>query len=407
MGRSNHSIFVRLQQNAGLSFDEAIELIGVSRSTAYRYRAGTSRPSAAAVKLLEETAARRTGDASGWFQFIDLFAGIGGLRKGFESIGGRCVFTSEWDVNCQKTYANNFPDNHRIQGDIRELSADPTQVPAHDLLLAGFPCQPFSIAGVSKKNALGRRHGFLDETQGTLFFDTARIIESHRPSAFVLENVKNLRSHDGGNTFKTIMRVLEGDLGYHVQSRVLSSEPWVPQKRQRIIIVGFREKTDFDFAALVPPPAEDGPKLGSILEKNVDPKYTLSEHLWNYLKNYKNKHASKGNGFGYSVFGPNEVTRTLSQRYYKDGSEILVEQPGARPRRLTPRECARLMGFDRPGEPFVLKGVSDTQLYRQFGNAVVVPVVEFVAKAMKPHLLTALQVGEQRELRRPRRMAHG
>jgi DNA (cytosine-5)-methyltransferase 1 len=263
------------------------------------------------------------------------------------------------------------------------------------VLLAGFPCQPFSIAGVSKKNALGRKHGFLDETQGTLFFDTAQIIDHHRPSMFLLENVKNLESHDGGKTFRTIMGVLRNDLGYHVQSRVISSEPWVPQKRQRIFIVGFREETEFDFGAIKAPPAERGPKLGTILEPNVDPKYTLTAHLWKYLQDYKKKHSAAGNGFGYSLFGPNDVTRTLSQRYYKDGSEILIAQPGNRPRRLTPRECARLMGFDRPGKPFILKDVSDTQLYRQFGNAVVVPVVEFVAEAIKPYLVTALNAPVQ------------
>jgi DNA (cytosine-5)-methyltransferase 1 len=399
--------FTRLSQQAGLSFDEAIALIKVSRSTGYRYQAGTSEPSGAAITLLEEAAAARIANVPGWFRFIDLFAGIGGLRKGFESIGGRCVFTSERDLNCQKTYANNFPDSHPISGDIREFSADPPLVPEHDLLLAGFPCQPFSLAGVSKKNSLGRQHGFLDETQGTLFFDTAQIIAHHKPAAFVLENVKNLESHDGGKTFKTIMNVLQNDLGYHVQSRVISSQAWVPQKRQRIFIVGFREPTIFDFSSVVLPSPEQGPKLGSILEARVDPKYTLTENLWNYLQNYKKKHAAAGNGFGFGVFGPNDVTRTLSQRYHKDGSEILVEQPGNRPRRLTPRECARLMGFERPGKPFILKDVSDTQLYRQFGNAVVVPVVEFVASTIKPYLIQALKSQQEQRQAPNRRAANG
>jgi DNA (cytosine-5)-methyltransferase 1 len=395
--------FTRLRLKAGLSFKEPIELVDESRSTGFRCQRGTRQPTGAALKLLRNAAEERASDTPGWFTFIDLFAGIGGLRKGFESIGGRCIFTSEWDRNSQTTYANNFPGGHKIEGDIRPFAEDPSLIPRHNVLLAGFPCQPFSIAGVSKKNALGRKHGFLDETQGTLFFDTAQIIAHHRPDVFVLENVKNLESHDGGRTFATIMNVLEKELKYHVQKRVISSEAWVPQKRQRIFIVGFMNETDFDFDGIELPSAESGPKLGSILEENVDPKYTLTAHLWQYLQDYKKKHNSKGNGFGYSTFGPEDVTRTLSQRYYKDGSEILVEQPGGRPRRLTPRECARLMGFEKPGGPeFILKGVSDTQLYRQFGNAVVVPVVEFVARALQPHLMTAML---NREEKPPRRRA--
>ncbi|PPD45885.1 MAG: DNA (cytosine-5-)-methyltransferase [Methylocystis sp.] len=321
------------------------------------------------------------------FTFIDLFAGIGGLRRGFESTGGRCVFTSEWDRFSKITYELNHRDNREVKGDIRPFAENPDLIPEHDVLLAGFPCQPFSIAGVSKKNALGRPHGFLCDAQGTLFFDTAQIIAHHRPAAFLLENVKNLESHDGGRTFKTIMGVLEHDLKYHVTHRVISSEPWVPQKRRRIFIAGFRDPSKFDLHELNIPD-EPGPTLGSILDDEVDPKYTLTEHLWTYLQNYAKKHQAAGNGFGCSVFGPDDVTRTLSARYYKDGSEILVDQgKGKRPRRLTPRECARLMGYP---DSFKIE-VSDTQAYRQFGNSVVVPVVKFVANGMKPHIIKALE----------------
>lgn len=393
MRRARKTEFTRLREQAGLTLFEAAALLEVSNRTAYRYETDASAPTRLAVRTMKEAAAGRAAPSAPIaFRFIDLFAGIGGLRIGFESVGGRCVFTSEWDVWSQQTYALNFPDNHAIAGDVREYSREPERIPEHDVLLAGFPCQPFSIAGVSKKNALGRPHGFLCDTQGTLFFDTAQIIAHHRPTAFVLENVKNLENHDAGRTFSTIINVLENELGYHVQHRIISSEPWVPQKRQRIFIVGFREPTTFDFAALKLPALGSGPKLGSILQPNedVDPKYTLTEHLWQYLKNYKKKHHAAGNGFGYSLFGPNDVARTLSARYYKDGSEVLIDQPGKRPRRLTPLECARLMGFDRPDRPFRIE-VSDTQAYRQFGNAVVVPVVEFVAEAMRPHIETALR----------------
>lgn len=325
------------------------------------------------------------------FRFIDLFAGIGGLRIGFQGIGGHCAFTAEWDKFARQTYSANFRDNHEIAGDVRDYSGKPGMIPEHDVLLAGFPCQPFSIAGVSKKNSLGRPHGFLCDTQGTLFFDTAQIIDYHRPAAFLLENVKNLERHDKGRTFATIMHVLEKELGYHVQARVIGSQSWVPQKRERIFIVGFRDPTDFDFDALKIPDPARGPRLGSILEPHseVDPKYTLTPRLWEYLQGYKAKHASKGNGFGYGLFGPDDVTRTLSARYYKDGSEILVKQPRKRPRRLTPKECARLMGFETEDREWIIP-VSDTQAYRQFGNAVVVPVVEFIAQAMKPHIKAAL-----------------
>lgn len=407
--------FILLRERAKLSFEQVGAMAGLSERQVRRYEDITDngcnppklllnaiRSAADQNKLIQLKAVPPARDAG--FNFIDLFAGIGGLRKPFEEIGGKCVFTSEWDRFSQQTYAANFQDDpfdHPLHGDIRPFAKEPDRIPEHDVLLAGFPCQPFSIAGVSKKNALGRPHGFLCDTQGTLFYDLAKIIEHHRPAAFLLENVKNLESHDGGRTFATIMHVLSSELGYDVQYRVISSHPWVPQRRERIFIVGFRDPSSFKFHDLEIP-SDRQPVLGDILEKRVLPKYTLTQHLWNYLKEYKAKHRSAGNGFGYSVFGPSDVTRTLSARYYKDGSEILVAQPGTRPRRLTPRECSRLMGFDEPqGCDFKIL-VSDTQAYRQFGNAVVVPVVRAVAKLMKPHILAALeQVDQQQEEAEP------
>lgn len=332
------------------------------------------------------------------FTFIDLFAGIGGTRLGFESAGGRCVFTSEWDQKAVKTYSENFraaPD-HEFAGDITAVRA--SDVPDHDVLVAGFPCQPFSIAGVSKKRSLGRPTGFEDKTQGTLFFDVARIIAEKQPRAFLLENVRNLQSHDKGRTFKTIMETLQLELGYDVTYRVVSAEPWRPQKRQRIFIVGFRDGLgSFDFDNLVVP--EVKPTMASVLhpqngtEALEDPyttgdlgqvadKYTLSDKLWAYLQGYAKKHKAAGNGFGFGLVGPGDVARTLSARYYKDGSEILVRQPGRNPRRLTPRECARLMGFP---DSFQIP-VADTPAYHQFGNSVVVPVVSAIARLVRDEL---------------------
>ncbi len=389
--------FTELRQRTGMSVEDVADELGYSASTIYRWERGETAPKAAvyrALGVIAQFAAKPSADSSDsndGFRFIDLFAGIGGLRIGFQGIGGHCVFTSEWDKHSQETYRRNFRDNHPMHGDIREFSGSPESIPEHDVLLAGFPCQPFSIAGVSKKNSLGRPHGFLCDTQGTLFFDTARIIAHHRPAAFLLENVKNLESHDKGETFSTIMNVLKNELDYHVQARVISSAPWVPQKRQRIFIVGFRDPTNFDLHRLSLPSSDCGPKLGTILDRHedVDAKYTLTPKLWDYLQGYKEKHNAKGNGFGFGLCGPNDVARTLSARYYKDGSEILIDQPGLRPRRLTPQECARLMGFEREGRPWHIP-VSDTQAYRQFGNAVVVPVVEFLAEAMKPHIKRAV-----------------
>jgi DNA (cytosine-5)-methyltransferase 1 len=335
------------------------------------------------------------------FRFIDLFAGIGGMRTAFEKHGGRCVFTSEWDDYARKTYMANFADmdGHTFVGDITKV--DERDVPDHDVLLAGFPCQPFSIAGVSKKNALGRPHGFSDKTQGTLFFDVARIIAEKKPKAFLLENVKNLISHDKGRTFATIIEVLEKDLGYTVFHKVINGKHFVPQHRERIIIVGFRDPVPFTWDDLDLPPLDQGPKMASILHRDDDPtfeaqylmrkkdkavvkeNYTLSDKLWDYLHNYALKHKAKGNGFGYGLVTAKDTARTLSARYYKDGSEILVSQGAKKnPRRLTPRECARLMGFD---DTFRIP-VSDTRAYKQFGNSVVVPVITEVARIMVPHL---------------------
>jgi len=344
------------------------------------------------------------------FRFIDLFAGIGGIRMAFEAQGGRCVFTSEWDSWAQKTYLANFPaSTHVLAGDITQV--DEHDIPDHDVLLAGFPCQPFSIAGVSKKNALGHAHGFADETQGTLFFDVARIIAAKRPAAFLLENVKNLRSHDKGNTFRVINKVLE-DLGYHIKSEVVNGAHFVPQNRERILIVGFREPTDFSFDDIRLP--EHKPTLASILhpqdgseapeahytvgpKAKVDARYTLTPKLWAYLQAYAKKHRAAGNGFGFGLVDGYGVARTLSARYYKDGSEILVSQ-GARknPRRLTPRECARLMGFP---DDFRIP-VSDTQAYKQFGNSVVAPVMQEVARVMKPRILELIdpELAKQKSL---------
>jgi DNA (cytosine-5)-methyltransferase 1 len=366
------------------------------------------------------------------FRFIDLFAGIGGIRRGFEEAGGKCVFTSEWNKYAVRTYkANHYNDDeHVFNEDIREVTLSDRPeiseeeayahidklIPDHDVLLAGFPCQPFSIAGVSKKNSLGRVHGFECNTQGTLFFDVARIIEAKRPSAFLLENVKNLKSHDKGKTFKVILQTLD-ELGYEVADvhydgsqdpKIIDARHFVPQHRERIVLVGFRRDLDvhhgFTLKDISKHFPERVPSFGDILdpEDEVDDKYILTPKLWKYLYDYAAKHKAKGNGFGFGLTGAHDVARTLSARYYKDGSEILVDRgwdmdagfddminQSNRPRRLTPAECARLMGFDRPGESNFKVPVSDTQAYKQFGNSVAVPVFRAVAKMMKPRVLEA------------------
>ena len=398
------SDFRRLRLDAGLSVSEAATATGYAVRTIHRWERGETTPRKAAIEYLRGRAP--TSAAGSDFTFIDLFAGIGGLRLGFEAIGGKCVFTSEWNQFSQLTYQANFGADEPIAGDITEVPAD--AIPRHDVLLAGFPCQPFSIAGVSKKNALNQPHGFRCESQGTLFFDVARIIAHHRPPFFLLENVKNLLNHDRGRTFRVICDTLESDLGYHLHPRVINARSWVPQHRERIFLAGFRDETTFSFDAMdIPDPAE-GPRLSTILhpengsespeegytegsQAKVASRYTLSQHLWTYLQAYAEKHRKRGNGFGFGLVGPDDVARTLSARYYKDGSEILVRQRGNRPRRLTPRECARLMGFDRPGTPPFRIPVSDTQAYRQFGNAVAVPVAVAVARHMEPWMSAALQ----------------
>lgn len=397
MSNDSFGIFFR---QSGLSLDEAELVLGISPRQIRRYVAGEAAAPKLVQEKVQELAAKRLGSQPpARFRFIDLFAGIGGLRLGFEAIGGRCVFTSEWDRWSNETYRKNFPDgpDHVMAGDIRPYGADPSKIPEFDVLLAGFPCQPFSLAGVSKKNSLGRAHGFADEKQGNLFFEIESIIRHHRPAAFLLENVKHLQRHDKGRTFEVIRRTLEDDLGYAIDWRIVSSEPWVPQKRERIFIAGFRKDVGFSFDGFdsMIPPEEDWPTLQSVLQSHneVDAKYTLTPKLWQYLQDYRAKHEKAGNGFGYSMFGPGDVTRTLSARYHKDGSEILIAQKGTRPRRLTPTECARLMGFEYGDRKWHIP-VSDTQGYRQFGNAVVVPVVEAIARYMEPSIMKMLGQGQ-------------
>lgn len=376
------------------------------------------------------------------FRFVDLFAGIGGIRSGFEAIGGQCVFTSEWNKHAVRTYKANWycdEQQHRFNQDIRDITLSGQagvdeqqayqhirqQVPDHDVLLAGFPCQPFSLAGVSKKNALGRAHGFECEAQGTLFFDVARIITAKRPAIFVLENVKNLKSHDQGKTFRIIMATLD-ELGYDVADadvsgagdpKIVDGRHFLPQHRERIVLVGFRRDLQLPAFSLSALPGLYPPQrtpLRALLEPQPDEKYILTPTLWNYLYQYAKKHQARGNGFGFGLVDPAHeqgVVRTLSARYYKDGSEILIDRgwdrelgevdfndaanQQRRPRRLTPRECARLMGFEQPGKYAFRIPVSDTQAYRQFGNSVVVPAFAAVAKLLKPWIEQAVALRDK------------
>lgn len=344
------------------------------------------------------------------FRFIDLFAGIGGLRLAFEAAGGTCVFSSELDSYCRQTYLSNFTEGELMVNDIKNVAA--AEVPEHEVLVAGFPCQPFSLAGVSKLNSLNQKHGFENEKNGPLFFDVARIIAEKQPSVVVLENVKNLRSHDKGRTFEVIMKTLHDELGYTVDDRIIDAQRWVPQHRERIVIVAFRDPVLFSLEN-IPLPDKGNVTLDTILHRTdgnepivahdegryfdhvrnmVPEKYTLSDHLWQYLQDYAAKHRSLGNGFGFGLVNRDSVARTLSARYHKDGSEILVDQgEGRNPRRLTPREAARLMGFP---DSFVIP-VSDTRAYRQFGNAVAVPAFSHIAKYVTSNLVTAESIMEK------------
>ena len=400
---------IELLKEARLRFSqrEIADYVGKDIKTVRRWEKGeTPCPAILEPALREMLRGVQSHSTEGpHFTFIDLFAGVGGIRMGFEVHGGRCVFTSEWDSYAQKTYAENFPAEHPLNGDITKIDA--ANIPDHDVLLAGFPCQPFSIAGVSKKNALGRAHGFACDTQGTLFFDVCRIIEEKRPRAFLLENVKNLMSHDKGRTWDVIKRSLI-ELGYDISPRVVDGAHFVPQHRERILIVGFRKEDGirFDWDEVELPPKGvhvmrdilhrtdgtepnlpwDGDRFFDHAGRRVQDKYTLTPKLWRYLQDYADKHRAKGNGFGFGLVHPGSVARTLSARYYKDGSEILVYQgEGINPRRLTPRECARLMGFP---DSFRIP-VSDTRAYKQFGNSVVMPVMREVARILVLHLLAS------------------
>lgn len=408
--------FSTLLKQVPFSIEETAKLLGFSVSTLYQWEQGKAKPREAAVHALKSILSKQPtksfeGNENASFKFIDLFAGIGGIRLPFDEIGGECVFTSEWDKFAQRTYAVNF---HEVpQGDITKVSAK--DIPSHDLLLAGFPCQAFSQAGLRK--------GFTD-TRGTMFFEIQKILAHHRPAAFLLENVKQLKGHDKGRTLETILDILQGqhefeDLGelqisdearealqtklnYWVDFRVLAAKDFgVPQNRERIFIVGFNKdvfdeefiKSNFEW----PSPSGLDTSVGNILfnNKDVDDKYTISDRLWAGHQRRKAEHKTKGNGFGYSLFNQeSEYTNTISARYYKDGSEILIDQSdiGKNPRKLTPRECARLQGFP---EDYIVDCVSDLQAYKQFGNSVSVPVIRAVANAMKPVLQSVNSLNKQ------------
>jgi len=360
----------------GLTQKDFADALGMGKTgdrTLRRWENGESTPSMLefnSIMQFAETIPFEDKDGISEFSFIDLFAGIGGIRIPFQELGGKCVFTSEWDKFAQKTYRVNF--GEEPQGDITKIDAK--SIPDFDILLGGFPCQPFSQAGLKK--------GFSD-TRGTLFFEIERIIEEKRPKAFLLENVKQLKGHDKGRTLKVILEHIDA-LNYYVKAEILRAGDFgVPQNRERIYIVGISKDyydlpANYDFR--FPVPTYEKTRVGDILEHNVDDKYTISDALWEGHQRRKKEHLEKGNGFGFSLFNEDsEYTNTISARYYKDGSEILIDQgAGKNPRKLTPRECARLQGFP---EEFIIP-VSDTQAYKQFGNSVAVPVVRAVAKCV-------------------------
>lgn len=394
-------LITKLREN--MTRRQLAESLGVSTSTVERWETGKTPCKTAYLPALQALYYGTTHETGSDFRTIDLFAGIGGIRRGFASVGGHGVFACEWNQFSARTYRTNYGFAETMAGDITQVDAD--DIPDCDVVLAGFPCQPFSLAGVSKKRSLGRETGFRDKTQGTLFFDVARIIAAKKPAAFLLENVKNLTSHDRGRTFKVILDTLQNELGYEVHWKVIDVQHFVPQHRERIYIVGFRSKTNFTWDDLKFPDQRvvladilhrtdgtepylpwDGDKYFDFESNTVQDKYTLTPRLWQYLQDYKKKHEALGHGFGYGLVTPDMVSRTLSARYHKDGSEILVAQEGKRPRRLTPRECARLMGYP---DDFRIP-VSDTQAYRQFGNSVVVPAVAEVARIMRPHILKVM-----------------
>jgi DNA (cytosine-5)-methyltransferase 1 len=393
--------FSTLRQAAALSIPEAAKIVGVATSTAYRWDHGEVEATRDALDLLRGLVARRVERPEAAFRFIDLFAGIGGLRRGFDAIGGRCVFTSEWNAFAKQTYLANYYDgpDHVFAGDITKVDAE--DIPEHDVLLAGFPCQPFSDLDEHRGNRLADSVDRPEVAQIMPLIDVTLIAHHHRPKVILLEQPKNVLSSNDGKTYELIRRTLEHELGYAVSARLIDARCFVPQRRERLFIAGVRKDLGItvDLRTLELPDAKEGPRLGSILHAEdevqmddhefthggkVHARYELSDMLWRYIKDHSDRHRMRGNGFGFNLVGPADQSTALSARYYKDGSDILVNQgPDRNPRRLTPRECSRLMGFDRPGRSDFIMPVSDTQAYIQFGNATVVPVSEALASHLQ------------------------